>query len=485
MPHELKGLNEECGVFGVWGDPNAAEITHLGLHTLQHRGQEGAGIVGLTPEGMRRHYGLGLLAEVFNRPEQLSQLHGRAALGHVRYSTAGGRILENIQPLLFRFSTEAIALAHNGNLTNAKSLRRTLEDQGAIFQSTSDTEVLMHLIRRSHQQTFADQLAAALNVVHGGFAFMLLTEHAMYAASDPHGFRPLVIGTLPSGAYVICSESAALTAVGAKFLRDVQPGEMITVDDDGLHTRQYTHDTQLTVCSMEYIYFARPDSTIHGVNVHQARVRLGERLAQEQPAPDADIVCGVPNSSLSAAIGYARASKLPYEMGLVKSQYVARTFIQPTQELRERSVRMKLSAITEVVAGKSVVLVDDSIVRGTTSMQIVKLLRAAGAKEVHLRISSPPLRFPCFFGIDIQSMNELFAANHSVQEMRDILDVDSLGFLSVKGLEEGIGLAPDLPHGGLCTAYFTGDYPAPLDDYAASFAAELACRHINVEEVHA
>ncbi len=484
MPHEVKGLNEECGVFGIWGNENAAELTHLGLHTLQHRGQEGAGIVGLTADGLVRHHGLGLLTEVFTKPNQLAVLHGDAALGHVRYSTAGGRVLENIQPLLFRFSDEAIALAHNGNLTNAKSLRRELEADGAIFQSTSDTEVLMHLIRRSARPTFGQQLKEALNQVHGGFAFMLLTEHALYAASDPNGFRPLVLGQLPDGGAVICSETAALTAVGANFVRDIRPGEMVTVDETGVHAEAYTNQTQLAVCSMEFIYFARPDSNIFGVNVHQARVRLGEQLAREQPV-DADIVCGVPNSSLSAAIGYARASGIPYEMGLVKSQYVARTFIQPTQELREKSVRMKLSAIPAVVAGKRIVLVDDSIVRGTTSIQIVKLLRQAGAKEVHLRISSPPLRFPCFYGIDIQSMAELMAANHTVAQMQELLDVDSLGFLSVQGLETSINLKTDAPHGGLCTAYFTGDYPTALDDYAATFAAELAARQIETSEVRA
>lgn len=484
MPHEIKGLNEECGVFGVWGSASAAEYTHLGLHTLQHRGQEGAGIVGLTDHGLVRHHGLGLLSEVFTKPMQLNALHGRAALGHVRYSTAGGRVLENIQPLLFRFSTEAIALAHNGNLTNAQSLRCALEKDGAIFQSTSDTEVLMHLVRRSKAAGFDAQLADALRQVHGGFAFMLLTEHALYAASDPNGFRPLVIGKLPDGALVVCSETAALTAVGATFIRDVQPGEMLRIDDAGLHASQYTEQTQLAVCAMEFVYFARPDSNIFGVNVHQARVRLGEQLAREQPAA-ADIVCGVPNSSLSAAIGYARASGIPYEMGLIKSQYVARTFIQPTQELRERSVRMKLSAIPDVVRGKSVVLVDDSIVRGTTSMQIVKLLQQAGAKEVHLRISSPPLRFPCFYGIDIQSMDELLAANNTVAAMREQLDVDSLAFLSVQGLENGVGLKTTAPHGGLCTAYFTGEYPTELDDYAQGFAGEMAKRDIDVSEVSA
>ncbi|WP_461226362.1 amidophosphoribosyltransferase [Lacticaseibacillus suihuaensis] len=481
---EVKSLNEECGVFGIWGDPHAAAITHLGLHTLQHRGQEGAGIVGKTPAGLRRHYGFGLVSEVFADPADLKQLTGTAALGHVRYATAGGAILENIQPLLFRFSDTAMALAHNGNLTNAQSLRAALEADGAIFQSTSDTEVLMHLLRRSPASTVKDQLKDALNQVHGGFAFVLLTEQAMYAAVDPNGFRPLVVGRRPDGGVIVCSETAALTAVGAEFLQDVQPGELVTITDAGWTTEPYTDHTQLAVCSMEYIYFARPDSEIHGVNVHQARVAMGRRLAQEQPA-QGDIVVGVPNSSLSAAIGYARESGIPYELGLVKSQYVARTFIQPTQALRERSVRLKLSAVKAVVAGKSVVLVDDSIVRGTTAIQLVQLLKDAGATAVHLRIASPPLRFPCFYGIDIQSTKELFAANHSVAEMKQVLGVDSLGFLSVAGLEDSVALSTTAPNGGLCVAYFTGEYPTGLDDYAANLAKELTHLSINVKEVFA
>ncbi|MCI1985679.1 MAG: amidophosphoribosyltransferase [Lactobacillus sp.] len=484
MSAEVKSLNEECGIFGVWGDPHAAVLTHLGLHTLQHRGQEGAGIVGLTDHGLHRHNGFGLVSEVFADPQSLTALAGSAALGHVRYATAGGRILENIQPLLFRFSTESIALAHNGNLTNALSLRATLEAEGAIFQSTSDTEVLMHLIRRSPAPTFQAQLCDALNQVHGGFAFSLLTEHALYAASDPNGFRPLVVGQLPSGGYVICSETAGLNAVGADFIQDVQPGQLVVVNERGLHVSQYTTKTQLAVCSMEYVYFARPDSEIHGVSVHQARVRMGERLAKEQPAAG-DIVVGVPNSSLSAALGYARASGIPYEMGLIKSQYVARTFIQPTQALRERSVRMKLSPVRPVVAGKRVILVDDSIVRGTTAIQLVQLLKDAGAKEVHLRIASPPLRFPCFYGIDIQTTHELMAANHSVSQMRALLGADSLGFLSTQGLQDSVGIQTDAPNGGLCVAYFTGEYPTALDDYAQTLQAELAKLEINIAEVSA
>ncbi|WP_179395125.1 amidophosphoribosyltransferase [Lacticaseibacillus absianus] len=484
MSAEVKSLNEECGVFGVWGDPHAVEVTHLGLHTLQHRGQEGAGIVGKTPAGLRRHYGFGLVSEVFAQPESLQQLRGDAALGHVRYATAGGRILENIQPLLFRFTDAAVALAHNGNLTNAISLRAKLEADGAIFQSTSDTEVLMHLLRRSPAPTFKAQLKAALNQVHGGFAFVLLTETGLYAAVDPNGFRPLVVGQRPDGGLIVCSETAALNAVGATYLQDVQPGELVTITDAGMTVEAYTSRTQLAVCSMEFVYFARPDSEIHGVNVHQARVAMGERLAAEQPA-DGDIVVGVPNSSLSAAIGYARASGLPYELGLVKSQYVARTFIQPTQALREKSVRMKLSAVRAVVSGKRVVLVDDSIVRGTTAIQLVQLLKDAGAKAVHLRIASPPLRFPCFYGIDIQTTKELMAANQSVAEMKATLGVDSLGFLSVQGLEDSVALPTTAPNGGLCVAYFTGEYPTDLDDYATNLDHELSQLHINVKEVYA
>jgi amidophosphoribosyltransferase len=324
----------------------------------------------------------------------------------------------------------------------------------------------------------------ALNQVHGGFAFEVLTEHALYAAVDPNGFRPLVVGKLPSGGFVICSETAALNAVGAEFVQDVQPGQLIVIDDAGMHAEQYTNDTQLAVCSMEYIYFARPDSEIHGVSVHEARVKMGERLAKEQPA-DADIVVGVPNSSLSAALGYARASGIPYEMGLIKSQYIARTFIQPTQALRERSVRMKLSPVKAVVAGKRIVLVDDSIVRGTTAIQLVQLLKDAGAKEVHLRIASPPLRFPCFYGIDIQTTRELMAANHSICEMRDLLGADSLAFLSVDGLEKSVGLQTDAPNGGLCVAYFTGVYPTKLDDYEKTLHQELSKLQINIAEVSA
>ncbi|MEG0627589.1 MAG: amidophosphoribosyltransferase [Enterococcus sp.] len=451
MSNEVRSLNEECGVFGIWGHPDASRVTYFGLHSLQHRGQEGAGIVCNDAGKLTGHRGLGLLSEVFKDEQQLDQLTGQAAIGHVRYATAGNSSVDNIQPFLFNFYDGAFALAHNGNLTNAKSLRKELEQNGAIFHSNSDTEILMHLIRRSHKATLCERMKEAL---------------------DPNGFRPLSIGQMVNGAYVVASETCALEVVGASFIQDVNPGEIITIDDDGLRVEQFTQATQHAICSMEYIYFARPDSNIAGVNVHSARKNMGRILAKES-AIEADMVVGVPNSSLSAASGYAEESGIPYEMGLVKNQYVARTFIQPTQELREQGVRMKLSAVRGVVEGKRVIMVDDSIVRGTTSRRIVKLLKEAGAKEVHVRIASPPLRYPCFYGIDIQTRKELIAANHSIEEIREMIGADSLSFLSEVGLINAIGLKFDAPYSGLCMAYFNGDYPTPLYDYEAHYQATL------------
>ncbi|AVK63581.1 amidophosphoribosyltransferase [Lactobacillus sp. CBA3606] len=472
MPTEVKGLNEECGLFGVWGSPDAAQLTYFGLHALQHRGQEGAGITANDHGVLQSERGLGLLADVFRDPAKLARLTGTAAVGHVRYATAGNHGVENIQPLEFNFSDAQFALAHNGNLTNAVTLRRNLEADGAIFHASSDSEILMHLIRRSSALTLTGQLKAGLQQVHGGFAYLLLTNDRLFAALDPNGFRPLVVGQLPTGGYVVCSETCALDAVGATFMQDVHPGELLTIDQNGIKIDHYTTQTQLAICSMEFIYFARPDSDIYGVNVHSARKRMGARLAQEQPVA-ADIVVGVPNSSLSAATGYAEASGLPYEMGLIKNQYSSRTFIQPTQALREQGVRMKLSAVKGVVAGKRVVLIDDSIVRGTTSRRIVALLKAAGAKEVHLRIASPPLRYPCFYGIDIQTTKELIAAQQTIPEMCHTFGADSLGFLSEAGVIESVGLPVTAPYGGLCMAYFNGDYPTPLYDYQAEYDEEI------------
>ena len=474
MPAEIKGLNEECGVFGVFGAPDASQLTYYGLHTLQHRGQEGAGIVSSDGKQLYQHRDRGLLAKVFADPAELKRLVGDAAIGHVRYGTSGHNSIANVQPFLFRFHDGDVALAHNGNLTNAVTLRRQLEDEGAVFQSDSDTEILIHLIRQHIKEGFIPALKKSLNQVHGGFAYLLLQRDRLIAALDPNGIRPLCIGQLANGAYVVASETCALDIINAKFVRDVQPGELIIIDRDGLHIDHYTTDTKLAICSMEYIYFARPDSIIHGVTVHNARKEMGRRLAQEHPV-DADIVIGVPNSSLSAASGYAEASGLPYEMGLIKSQYVARTFIQPTQALRERGVHLKLSAVRGVVNGRRVIVVDDSIVRGTTSKQIIKMLRDAGAKEVHMLIASPPFKFPCFYGIDISTRSELFAAHYSVEEMRRQMGADSLSFLSVESLIKAINVpdAGDAPYGGLTVAYFNGDYPPPRYDYEAGYLKSL------------
>lgn len=470
--NEVKSLNEECGVFGIWGHPQAAQVTYFGLHSLQHRGQEGAGIVSNDQGTLRGYRDTGLLSEVFKNQADLDRLKGSAAIGHVRYATAGSADIRNIQPFLYKFHDGEFGLAHNGNLTNAISLKKELEAQGAIFNASSDTEILMHLIRRSHNPNFMGKVKEALSIVKGGFAYLLMTEDKLIAALDPNGFRPLSIGKMKNGAWVIASETCAFEVVGAEWVRDVEPGEIVIIDDVGIHYDSYTSDTQLAICSMEYVYFARPDSTIHGVNVHTARKNMGKRLAQEFQH-EADIVVGVPNSSLSAAMGFAEESGLPNEMGLVKNQYTQRTFIQPTQELREQGVRMKLSAVSGVVKGKRVVMIDDSIVRGTTSRRIVQLLREAGAAEVHVAIGSPELKYPCFYGIDIQTRRELISANHTVEEVCEIIGADSLTYLSLEGMIEAIGIDTNAPNGGLCVAYFDGEYPTPLYDYEEEYLRSL------------
>ena len=472
MTYEVKSLNEECGVFGIWGHPDAAKLTYFGLHSLQHRGQEGAGILANDQGTLRRHRDTGLLSEVFRNPLNLEKLTGSSAIGHVRYATAGEASVDNIQPFLFRFHDTQFGLAHNGNLTNAQSLKSELEKNGAIFSSTSDSEILAHLIRRSHNPSFMGKIKEALNTVKGGFAYLMLFEDKLIAALDPNGFRPLSIGKMANGALVVSSETCAFEVIGAEWIRDVHPGELVIFDENGITYDRYTDDTQLAICSMEYIYFARPDSNIQGVNVHTARKRMGAQLAREFKN-QADIVVGVPNSSLSAAMGFAEESGLPNEMGLIKNQYVQRTFIQPTQELREQGVRMKLSAVSGVVKGKRVVMIDDSIVRGTTSRRIVKLLKEAGATEVHVAIASPALAYPCFYGIDIQSREELIAANHTVEETCEIIGADSLTYLSIDGLIDSIGIDTDAPNGGLCVAYFNGKYPTPLYDYEERYLESL------------
>ncbi|MBS6100657.1 MAG: amidophosphoribosyltransferase, partial [Alistipes sp.] len=401
-------LHEECGVFGVFGVPGAAELTYYGLHALQHRGQEGCGIVSVNDAGaLRRIKGEGLVTEVFNEAN-LRTLEGSMAVGHVRYSTSGGGGIENVQPFLFRHFTGDFALAHNGNLVNSHLLRRWLEDKGSLFQSSSDSEVLAHLIKketRNHTQPRIYAIVEALNMIEGAFAFLIMTANRIYAARDKYGLRPLSIGRLGDG-FVVSSETCALDAVGAEFLRDVEPGEIATLDGKGIRSTDYSMYKRHAICAMEYIYFARPDSDIERCNVHAFRKRSGRLLWQESPA-DADVVVGVPDSSLSAAMGFAEASGIPYEMGLIKNRYIGRTFIQPSQAMREKGVRMKLSAVGSLVRGRRVALVDDSIVRGTTSQRIVRLLREAGATEVHVRIASPPITHPCFYGVDTSTYDEL------------------------------------------------------------------------------
>jgi amidophosphoribosyltransferase len=459
MLAEIKGLNEECGVFGIWGHPDAAQITYYGLHSLQHRGQEGAGIVVTDGEKLKGFKGIGLVTEVFNKG-QLSELTGKAAIGHVRYATAGGGGYENVQPLLFRSQNGSLALAHNGNLVNANALKHQLENQGSIFQTTSDTEVLAHLIKRSGYPLLKDRVKNALTMIKGAYAFLIMTETELMVALDPNGFRPLSLGRLGE-AYVVASETCAFDVVGAEFVRSVEPGELLIINDEGLHSERFTLHTQRAICSMEYIYFSRPDSNIDGLNIHTTRKNLGKRLAIEAPV-EADVVTGVPDSSISAAIGFAEQSGIPYELGLIKNRYVGRTFIQPSQSLREQGVKMKLSPVRGVVEGKRVVMVDDSIVRGTTSKRIVSMLREAGATEVHVRISSPPIKHPCFYGIDTSTHEELIASNHTVEEIRQIIGADSLVFLSEEGLLEAIGRNYEGEYRGQCMACFTGKYPTEI-----------------------
>ena len=449
-------LHEECGVFGVFGVPNAASLTYYGLHALQHRGQEGAGIVSADDGVFRRIKGDGLVTEVFDEAK-LATLRGDMAIGHVRYTTAGGGGVENIQPFLFRHNTGDFAMAHNGNIVNSALLREYLENKGSLFQSTSDSEILAHLIKketRYHDRPRIFSIIDALNMLEGAFAFLIMTANRIYACRDKYGLRPLAIGRLGDG-YVVSSETCAFDVLGAEFVRDVEPGEIVTIDRQGIRSRDYSMYKRCEMCSMEYIYFARPDSDIDGCNVHAYRKESGRLLFKESPA-DADIVVGVPDSSLSAAMGYAEASGLPYEMGLIKNKYIGRTFIQPSQELREKGVRMKLSAVRSIVKGKRVVLVDDSIVRGTTSRRIVTMLKEAGATEVHVRIASPQMTHPCFYGVDTSTRDELISARKDLEGVREEICADSLAFLTPGALLKA-GNRKEL-----CMACFTGEYPTAL-----------------------
>jgi amidophosphoribosyltransferase len=445
-----------CGVFGIFGHEEAANLTYLGLHALQHRGQESGGIVASDGQALNSFRGMGLVADVFTEPV-LAKLTGRAAIGHVRYSTAGGSFLKNAQPLQVSYNLGQLAVAHNGNFVNAAEVRRGLEGQGAIFQSDADTENVVHLIARARGQSFEARVVEALKPLDGAYSLLFLTEKKLVAVRDAIGFRPLVLGRLKN-AYVIASETTALELIEAEYLRELEPGEMVVIDDEGLKSSFPFEKRQAGRCIFELVYFARPDSRIFGSQVFEVRKRMGAVLAREQPA-QADVVIAVPDSGVAAALGYARESGIPFEVGLIRSHYVGRTFIEPQQSIRHFGVKLKLAPVRSSLEGKRVVVVDDSIVRGTTSRKIVKMLKSAGAREVHLRISSPPTAWPCFYGIDTPSRKELIAASHTTEEISRYVTADSLAYLSLEGL---VAAAGDESGKSFCSACFSGHYPTPL-----------------------
>jgi len=462
----MKGWREECGVFAAVGVPKAAEVTCLGLHALQHRGQESSGIVACDERGeFHTHKGIGLVSDVFN-DQQLLDLPGPIAIGHNRYSTSGGLTRENTQPLVVVYRGGPLALAHNGNLVNARELRRELEASGSIFQTTLDTEILLHLMARAAADDPAEALEDAARQVRGAYALVVLARDQVLATRDRYGLRPLCLGRLLDG-YVVASESCALDLVAAEFLRDVEPGELVRIDATGLQSRRVFEAARpLRQCIFEHIYFSRPDSRVFGETVDRVRRRIGRRLAEEHPA-DADIVIAVPDSSNSIALGYSEASGIRYELGLIRNHYVGRTFIQPQQSGRDSSVRVKFNPVRDILAGQRVVLVDDSIVRGTTSRKLVRMLKKNGAREVHFRVGSPPVRYPCFYGIDTPSRRELIGALKSPEEICEYLGADSIGYLSLEGL-----LQCERDGTQFCHACFSGDYPIPVDPTAGKLALE-------------
>ena len=445
-----------CGIFGVRGHPEAAAVAHLGLYSLQHRGQESAGIVAVDRDGAARALRrMGLVSEGFHE-EALRALPGEIAIGHTRYSTAGSSTIENAQPVLARFRGGHVALAHNGNLTNATELRMELEDQGSIFASTMDSEVVVHRLAKVNEADPAQQLARALEGVEGAYCLIVIVGDTLLAARDPRGWRPLVLGRLGDG-WVVASETCALDIVGATLVREVEPGEIVAIDDNGARSAARLPSKSLHRCVFEHVYFARPDSKVFGGSVDRARRALGRRLAKEHPAPKADLVFSVPDSSNSAALGFAEESGIPYELALIRNHYVGRTFIQPTQAGRDYKVKVKYNAVREVLEGKSVVMVDDSIVRGTTTRGLVAMVRGAGAREVHMRVSSSPITGPCYYGIDTPTREQLIAANLTVDEIAKHIGVDSLGYLSLEGMLASVPGGPT----GFCHACFSGDYPTP------------------------
>jgi len=461
---EADDLREKCGVFGIFGHPQAAALTALGLHALQHRGQEAAGIVAFDGERFHSERRLGLVGDHFSSAATIERLPGTSAVGHVRYATTGATILRNVQPLFAELAVGGLAVAHNGNLTNGLTLRRELIAEGAICQSTSDTEVVLLLTARSRRRRIVDRYIDALQQIEGAYALVALTNKKLIGARDPLGIRPLVLGEL-DGCPILTSETCALDIIGAKFVRDVENGEVVVIDETGVASlKPFFPAKRARPCIFEYIYFARPDSVVHGRSVYDARKAMGAELAREAPAL-ADVVVPVPDSGVPAALGYAQALGLPFELGIIRNHYVGRTFIQPTQAIRESGVKLKHNANRAVVEGKRIVLIDDSIVRGTTSVKIVQMMREAGAREVHFRISSPPITHPDFYGIDTPERDKLLAARMSLEEMRAFIGADSLAFLTVDGIYRAMGYAGRDPKAPQFTDHcFTGDYPTPLAD---------------------
>ncbi len=466
-------LREECGVFGIYGHPDAAAITALGLHALQHRGQEAAGIVSFNGHVFHLERKLGLVGDSFSDRATIERLEGFSSIGHVRYSTTGETVLRNVQPLFAELDGGGFAVAHNGNLTNGLTLRRNLIREGAICQSTTDTEVIVHLVARSRKSRVTDRFVEAIQQIEGAYALVALSNKKLIGARDPLGIRPLVIGEL-DGRYILTSETCALDIIGARFVRDVENGEVVVISDDGIESFRFAPEQTPRPCIFEYIYFARPDSIVNGRSVYEVRKGMGRELALESPA-DADVVIPVPDSGVPAALGYAQTCGLPYELGIIRNHYVGRTFIQPTQSVRELGVRMKHSANRSAIQGKRIVLVDDSLVRGTTSVKIVRMMREAGAKEVHFRIASPPITHPDFYGIDTPEKEKLLAANHDLEQMRAYIGADSLAFLSIEGIYRSMGEERRNPAQPQFTDHcFTGDYPTALTDLAVATPRRLA-----------
>ncbi len=458
-------LKEECGVFGIFNNPEAAKLAYLGLHSLQHRGQESAGIVTSDGTLLYRKRSMGLVADIFDE-ESLGKLSGKNAIGHVRYSTSGSSTLNNIQPIVITRSGSEMAIAHNGNLTNALTLRHKLEEEGAIFQSTTDTEVVVHLMARSGKHDLPDRIIHALSACKGAYSMVFLDSKKLVAVRDPYGFRPLVLGKLGQS-HVVASETCSFELIGAQYIREVEPGEMLVIDENNLQSLKPFPQKKPANCVFEYIYFSRPDSFMNGRSMYLVRKELGKRLAVEQPTT-ADIVVAVPDSGVPAAMGYAEQLGIPLEMGFLRSHYVGRTFIEPEQSIRNFGVKLKLSAIRDVLKDKKVVIVDDSIVRGTTSRKIVKMVKDTGAREVHVRICSPPMKFSCYYGIDTPNKSELIANSLNVDEIRKYITADSLGYLSKDGIDIAVQNCPRSAESkkpeGYCNACFTGDYKVEIDD---------------------